>query len=57
MGIVITFLSINLVKLPNTPKIDGITTIKSLFSLKTETTKAPNLFEHHRMFVEDANMH
>ena len=51
------FLSINLVKLHNTTYIGEITTIRSLFSLKKETTKAPNLFQHHHMLVQDATMH
>ena len=51
------FLSINLVKLSNTPEIGGLTTIKSLFSRETETTKVPNLFELHHMLVNDATMH
>ena len=51
------FLSINLVKLHNNPKIGGLTTIKSLFSKETETTKVSNLFDIHHMLVNDATMH
>ena len=51
------FLSTNLVKLHNTPYIGGLSTIKSLFSRKTETTKVPNLFELHYMLVNDATMY
>ena len=51
------FLSINLVKLHNTPEIGGLTTIKSLFSRETETTKVPNHFDLHHMLVHDENMH
>ena len=51
------FLSINLVKLHNTPQIGGLTTIKSLFSRKTETIKVSNLVELHLMLVNDATMH
>ena len=51
------FLSINLVKLHNTPEIGGLTTIKSLFSRKTETTKVLNLIYRHHMLVKDATMH
>ena len=51
------FLSINLVKLHNTPQIGGLTTIKSLFSRKTQTTKIPNLFELLHMLVNDETMH
>ena len=51
------FLSINLVKLHNTPKIGGLTTIKSLFSRETETTKVPNLLDVHHRLVEDETMH
>ena len=51
------FLSINLVKLHNTPSIGGLTTIKSLFSRKTETTKVQNLFDLLHMLVKDAAMH
>ena len=51
------FLSTNLVKLHNTPQIGGLTTIKSLFSRKTETTKVSNLFDLHHMLVNDATMH
>ena len=36
------FVSINLLKLDNTPKIGGLTTIKSLFSREIKTTKVPN---------------
>ena len=51
------FVSINLVKLHNTPEIGRLTTIKSLFSRETETTKVPNLFDLHHMLVNDATMH
>ena len=51
------FVSINLTKLHNTPYIGGLTTIKSLFSRKTETTKVPKLFELHHMLVNDETMH
>ena len=51
------FLSLNLVKLHNTPEIGGLTTIKSLFSRKTETKMVPNLFDLHHMLVKDATMH
>ena len=51
------FLSINLVKHHNTPKIGRLTTIKSLFSRETETTKVPNLFDLHHMLIEDKTMH
>ena len=51
------FLSINLVKLRITPLIGGLTTIKSIFSRETETTKVPNLFDLHRMLLQDATMH
>ena len=51
------FFSINLVKLHNTPKIDELTFIKSLFSKELETTKVLNLFEHHHILVQDATMH
>ena len=51
------FLSINLVKLHNTPYIGGLTTIKSLFSRETETTKVSNLFNLHHMLVNDVTMH
>ena len=44
------FLSINLVKVHNTPYIGERTTIKSLFSKKTETTKVPNIFDIHHMY-------
>ena len=57
MSIVQLYLSINLVKLHNTPKIDGLTTIKSLFARETETKKVPNLYELHNMLVKDATMH
>ena len=50
------FLSINLEKLHNTPKIGGLTTIKSLFSRKPETRKVPNLFDLHHMLVNDATI-
>jgi len=50
------FLLINLVRLNNTPKIGGLTTIKSLFSRETKTTKVPNLFDLHHMLVKDATM-
>ncbi|WZZ48039.1 hypothetical protein YC2023_048146 [Brassica napus] len=45
------FLSITLVKLRNIPKIGGLTTIKSLFSRKTETTKVPNLIDLHHIRI------
>ena len=51
------FLSINLLKFHNTLKIGGLTTIKSLFSRKTETKKVPNLFDLHHMLVKDETMH
>ena len=52
------FLSINLIKLRNTLEIGGLlTTIKSLFSRETETTKVSNLSDLHHMLVKDANMH
>ena len=51
------FFSINLVKFHNTPWIGGLSTIKSLFSRKTETKKVPNLFDLHHMLVKDATMH
>ena len=57
MGIVFIFLSINLVKLHNTPLVGGLTTIKSILSRETETTKVSNLFELHDMLVKDATMH
>ena len=50
-------LSTNLVILHNTPYIGGLSTTKSLFSRKTETTKVPNLFELHYMLVNDATMY
>ena len=50
------FLSINLVKLHNTPSIGGLTTIKSLFSRETEITKVPNLFDRHHILVKVATM-
>ena len=51
------FQSINLVKLRNTPKFGGLTTIKSIFSRKMETTLVPNLFGIHHMLVHVATMH
>ena len=51
------FLTINLVKLHNIPKIGGLTTIKSLFSRETEKTKVTNLFGLHHMLVHDATMY
>ena len=51
------FLSINLVKIHNTPQIGGLTTIKSLFSGETETTKISNLFDIHHILLKDATMH
>ena len=51
------FLSINLLKLHNSPEIGGLTTIKSLFARERETKKVPNLFEIHHMSVKDATMH
>ena len=36
--------------------MSGLTTIKSLFSREIETTKVPNLFDHHHKLVLDANM-
>ena len=51
------FWSINLVKHHNTPQIVALTTIKSMFSRVTETTKVLNLFELHNMLVKDATMH
>ena len=55
-GYCFNFLSINLVKLRNTPKIGGLTTINLLFSRETETTKVPNLFDLHNLLVQDATM-
>ena len=57
MNIILIFLSITLVKLQNTPLIGRLTTIKSLFSRETETTKVPNIFDLHHMLVKDATMH
>ena len=51
------FFSIILVKLHNTPEISGLTTIKSLFLIETETTNVPNHFDLHHMLVQDATMH
>ena len=51
------FLSINLVKIHNTPQIGGLTTIKSLFLGETETTKISNLFDIHHILLKDATMH
>ena len=51
------FLSCNLVKLHNSSKIGRLTTIKSLFSRETETTKVTNLFDLHHMLQKDENMH
>ena len=51
------FLSLNLVKFHNTPKIGGLTTIKSLFYREMEVTKVSNLFDLHHMLVKDATMH
>jgi len=51
------FLSINLIKLHNTPQISGLTTIKSIFSTETETTKVLNLFDLHHMLVKDVTIH
>ena len=45
------FLSINLVKLHNTPENGGLTTIKSIFSRETETTTVINLLDLHHMLV------
>ena len=56
-GYRLNLLSTNLLKFHNTPKIGGLTTIKSLFSRETETTKVPNLFDLHHMLVQDATMH
>ena len=56
MGNNLIFLSINLVKL-YTHQISGLTTIKSLFSKETETTKVTNLFDYHHIIVHDATMH
>ena len=50
------FLSINFVKLHNTPLIGGLTTIKSIFSRETKRTKVPNLFDVYHMLVKDATM-
>ena len=50
-------LSINLVKLHNTPQIGCLTTIKSLFSRKKKTTNVPNFFDLHHMLVKDAIIH
>ena len=55
-GYHLNVLSINLVKLHNTPQIGCLTTIKSQFSRKTETTKVPNFFELYHMLVKDATM-
>ena len=41
----------------NTPKINGVPTIKSLFSRETQTTKVPKLFDIHHMLVQDPTMH
>ena len=57
LGYPFNFLSINLVKLHNTPDIGGLTTIISLFSRETETTKVPNQFDLHLMSVQDTTMH
>ena len=51
------FLSINLVKLHNTPEIGRLTTLKSLFSRETDTTKVSNLFDLHHMLIEVDTMH
>ena len=51
------FLSINLVKLHNTPEIGRLTPIKSLFSRETDTTKVSNLFDLHHMLIEVDTMH
>ena len=51
------FFPINLVKLHNTHLIGGLTTVKSLFSRETETTKVSNLFDLHHMLVKDETMH
>ena len=51
------FLSINLVKLHNTPKIGELTTIKSIFSIETEKRIVSNLFDLHHMLVKDATTH
>ena len=56
-GLRFNFLSINLVKYLNTPKIGRLTIIKSLFSREMETRKVPNLFDLHRMLVNDATIH
>ena len=50
------FLSINLVKLHNTPYIVGLTTIISPFSREKETTKVPNIFGIHHILVQDPTM-
>ena len=34
-----------------------LNTIKSVFSREMEITKVSNLFGHHCMLVQDANMH
>ena len=57
MGIVLIFLSINLVKLHNTPKIDELTTIKSLFARETETKKVSNLNELKNILVKHPTFH
>ena len=48
-GYPFNFLSINLVKLHNTPYIGGLTTLILLFSRETETTKVSNLFDLHHI--------
>ena len=53
----LNFLSINLVKLHNTPEIGRLSTIKLPFSRETETTKVPNHFDLHHMLVQDETMH
>ena len=53
----VNVLPINLIKLHNTPKIGGLTTIKSLFSRKTETTKVSNLFDLYNMLLQDSTMY
>ena len=53
-GHLFNFLSINLLKLYNTPKIGGLTTIKSLFSRKTETIRVQNLFDLYHILIKKA---
>ena len=50
------FLSINLVKLHMLPKSED-KPLQNPYSRETETTKVPNLSDHHHMLVHDTNMH